>query len=336
MAKKEGVFVRHWILLPMYIITLSFLFFTVVVAKEEPSRETILEERMQLYLRFEDITVPWYYLAAIDQFESNIQQVRTDIPKKNGTIAIQFSDDYWIGSLNPNKDDTSSDSIAYFGGNGLDGNGDGVADKNNEEDVLFTMATYLSGYGQDEEDFKLALRNYYMREETVRQILTIAKLYKHFETLDLDEHAFPIPTNYNYSLNGTWGAKRGWGGRRIHEGTDLFAGYGVPVQATSYGVIEIMGWNEFGGWRVGIRDTHNTYHYFAHLAYFNKDIKEGDIVEPRTIIGSVGSSGYGKEGTSGRFPPHLHYGMYKYNGRTEWAFDPYPSLKVWERQDKQK
>ena len=57
-----------------------------------------------------------------------------------------------------------------------------------------------------------------------------------------------------------------------------------------------MGWNDFGGWRVGIRDTHNTYHYFAHLAYFNKDIKEGDIVEPRTIIGSVGSSGYGKRG----------------------------------------
>lgn len=95
-----------------------------------------------------------------------------------------------------------------------------------------------------------------------------------------------------------------------------------------------MGWNEYGGWRIGIRDHHNTYHYFAHLAYFNEGLKEGDIVEPGTVIGYVGNSGYGKKGTSGKFPPHLHYGMYKYNGRTEWAFDPYPSLRVWERSEK--
>jgi murein DD-endopeptidase MepM/ murein hydrolase activator NlpD len=327
--------VRHWFILPMYVLALSFLFLTVVSAKEEPTIEEILDERMRLYLRFENVTVPWYYLAAVDQFERNIQQVRTDIPKHEGPIAIRVSEDYWAGPLNPDKKDTSPESIAYFDGNGLDGNADGLATMNDAEDILYTMATYLSGYGQAEEDFKLAITDYYKREETVNQIMAIAKLYKYFETLDLDEHAFPVPTNYNYSYKGTWGASRGWGGRRIHEGTDLFAGYGTPVHATSYGVVEIMGWNEFGGWRVGIRDTHNTYHYFAHLAYFNKDIKEGDVVEPRTIIGSVGSSGYGKEGTSGRFPPHLHYGMYKYNGRTEWAFDPYPSLRLWERQDKQ-
>ena len=327
---------RHWLLLPAYIITLSFLFYTVVSAKDEPSQEEILEIRMQHYLQFESVAVPWYYLAAIDQFERNIQQVRNDIPKRDGPISIQFSDEFWSGTLNPDTKDTSPKSITYFGGYGLDGNGDGMADPDTPEDILYTMATYLSTYGQAEEDFKLALFDYYQREITVNQILTIAKLYSQFETLDLDEHAFPIPTNFNYSYRGTWGASRGWGGRRIHEGTDLFAGYGTPVRSTSYGVIEIMGWNEFGGWRVGIRDNHNTYHYFAHLSSFNQDLKVGDIVEPRTIVGYVGSSGYGKEGTSGKFPPHLHYGMYKYNGRTEWSFDPYPSLRVWERQDKQR
>ena len=321
---------RHWLLLPTYIIMLSLLFYTVVVAKEE----TMNEQRMQLYLQFDSPAVPWYNLAAIDQFERNIQQVRNDIPKKDGPIAIQYPEDYWVGVLNPNKTDTSPASIAFFDGQGQDGNGDDFADPNNPQDVLSTMATFLSAYGQSEEDFKSALQDYYKREETVNQIMTIAKLYQHFETLELDEHAFPVPTNYDYSYKGTWGASRGWGGRRIHEGTDIFAGYSTPVRSTSYGVIEIMGWNEFGGWRVGIRDTHNTYHYFAHLAYFNKEIKVGDIVEPRTIIGFVGSSGYGKEGTSGRFPPHLHYGMYKYNGRTEWAFEPFPSIRIWERQDK--
>jgi len=94
-----------------------------------------------------------------------------------------------------------------------------------------------------------------------------------------------------------------------------------------------MGWNPFGGWRVGIRDTDNFYHYYAHLSGFNKKIKQGDIVTPGVVIGWVGSSGYGKPGTQGKFPPHLHYGIYRDNGSMEWSFDPYPLLKKWERED---
>lgn len=47
----------------------------------------------------------------------------------------------------------------------------------------------------------------------------------------------------------------------------------------SYEVIEILGWNEYGGWRVGVRDNDNTYHYFAHLAYFNEDIKKATLLD---------------------------------------------------------
>lgn len=318
--------------LTLYALTLSLLFSSVVSALEKPPKVDVLEERMSYYLQFENTLVPWYYLAAVDQFERNIQQVRKDIPKRDGTIAIQFSDDFWAGIFNPDKDDITPESITFFGGNGLDGNADGMANPEDSIDVLFTMSSYLASYGQSEEDFKLAVYEYYQSEKTVDQIMTIAKLYKHFNTLDLGEHVFPIPLNHNYSYKGTWGANRGWGGRRIHEGTDLFAGYGVPVKSTSYGIVEELGWNQFGGWRVGIRDIQNTYHYYAHLAYFNEGLAKGDIVELGSVIGFVGSSGYGKQGTSGRFPPHLHYGMYKYNGRTEWAFDPYPHLKMWERQ----
>ena len=208
---------------------------------------------------------------------------------------------------------------------------DGLADKTDDEDVLFTMANYLSSYGYGEEQFKLALWDFYKSEMTVKQIMVIANLYEKFGTIDLDAHTFPIARGYNYSYGGTWGANRGWGGRRIHEGTDIFAGYGTPILSASYGVIEVMGWNEFGGWRIGIRDNHNSYHYYAHLGYFEDGLQEGDIIEPGQVIGYVGSSGYGKEGTSGKFAPHLHYGIYKYNGRTEWAFDPYPSLLQWEK-----
>ena len=119
----------------------------------------------------------------------------------------------------------------------------------------------------------------------------------------------------------------------MHEGTDLFAHHGTPVKSVCYGVIEVKGWNRFGGWRIGIRDLNNVYHYYAHLGGFNKKLNIGDVVKPGDVVGWVGSSGYGKPGTAGKFPPHLHYGMYKYNGKTEWAFDPFPHLRKWEQQE---
>ena len=299
-----------------------------------PTREQLIQQRMSYYFQFQDVSLPWYYLAAIDQYERNIQEVRSDIPNRESVIAIQFSDEYWSGALNPVGSDTSPKSIDYFNGMGKDGNGDGVADKLNDEDVLFTMANYLRIFGYGEEKFKIALWEYYKNELTVNQIVVIAKMYEKFGTIDLDQHTFPIVLGADYSFTGTWGASRGWGGNRSHEGTDIYASYNTPVLSASYGVIEIMGWNQFGGWRIGIRDNHNSYHYYAHLGSFEKGLKEGDIVKAGQVIGYVGSTGYGKEGTAGKFPPHLHYGIYKFNGRTEWAFDPYPVLKRWEKEAK--
>ncbi|MEK4229237.1 M23 family metallopeptidase [Solibacillus sp. FSL H8-0538] len=314
----------------------SIFFTTNASANEGPSQEEILQQRMNYYTQFEHLLVPWHHLAAVDQYERNIQAVRPDIPKRDGIIAIQFSKERWAGELNPWNEDTAPSSIHYFGGLGLDGNGDGNADPEQDEDVMLSMASFLSSYGTTDDDYKLALWEYYKSEAVVKQIETIAMLYDHFKTNDLEKHQFPLPVHYDYSYRGTWGANRGWGGRRIHEGTDLFARYGTQVVSTSYGVVEAMGWNDFGGWRIGIRDNHNTYHYYAHLNNYHESIKVGDIVEPGMLIGYVGSSGYGKEGTAGKFAPHLHYGMYKFNGRTEWAFDPYPSLLQWERQGKTK
>ncbi|NLY79004.1 MAG: peptidoglycan DD-metalloendopeptidase family protein [Lysinibacillus sp.] len=331
--EKGGLGLARKIFTILFILLLWVHFPSTTFANE--SMEDIHHKRMSLYKSYQNHIVPWYRLAAVDQYERNIQDVRKDIPKRDSTIAIQFSHEFWAGELNPNVEDTSPFSIEYFGGRGLDGNGDGKADRHDDQDILVTMVNFFSEFGPSEEDFKTALWEYYKDEKIINQIMTIKTLYKHFNTTNLDKHVFPLPVRgYNYSYIGTWGASRGLGGRRIHEGTDIFAGYGTPVLSTSYGVVEVMGWNQFGGWRIGIRDNHNTYHYYAHLAYFNKDLKVGDIVEPGQIIGGVGSSGYGKEGTSGKFPPHLHYGMYKFNGRTEWAFDPYPSLLQWEKETK--
>jgi|GEM_PF-225753 len=333
--KKEVFCLIHWFKITFSISVLFFLFASTVLAEEKvPSREEILENRMDYYIKYSTDTLPWYYLAAVDQYERNIQEVRKDIPKSEGVVAIQFSEDFWTGVLNPLKKDTDLTSIVFFAGNGVDGNNDELADRENDDDVMLTLTQYLSARVHSERDFKKALKEYYVRDMTVNQIMTNAKIYKHFEMLNLDKRAFPLSIRHDYSYRSTWGDRRGWGGRRMHEGTDLFSYSGVPVRSATYGVVETMGWNDYGGWRIGIRDVNNTYHYYAHLSSFTKGLEEGDILEPGTVIGYVGSSGYGKKGTSGKFPPHLHYGMYKYNGRTEWAYDPYPLLKKWEKEEK--
>jgi peptidoglycan LD-endopeptidase LytH len=315
--------------------TCLLLFFTPIDAHAKETETDMYQKRMQLYKKVETVTqIPWYYLAAIDQYERSIREVRRDLPKADGTIAIYIRPEQWAGLTNPNPSDKNPTSIQIFNGLGVDGNGDGKASVKNDEDVLFAFANYLLSYGVDPDNLKIGLWNYYHRDKTVGIIVGKAKIYQDYGRIDLDGHAFPLPIRSNHSYRSTWGDARGWGGRRIHEGTDIFADYGVPVRATNYGIVEMKGWNRFGGWRIGIRDINNTYHYFAHLSGFAKDVKVGQVVQPGQIIGGVGSSGYGPPGTSGKFPPHLHYGMYKDNGLTEWSFDPYVHLAAWERQER--
>lgn len=310
---------------------------TFATEAKELSYEQLLEIRMDLYKKVETVTnVPWYYLAAADSFERGLRRARRDLPREEGAIAIFYSPQQWVGPLNPDLEDTNPLSISMFGGVGLDGNGDGIANRNDDEDVLYTFARHLESYGYDEENIRVGIWEFYHREKSLQLIMGHAKIYETFNTIALNKNAFPMPIHFNYSYKNTWGDARGWGGRRIHEGTDIFAGHGTPVRATTYGIVELKGWNKYGGWRVGIRDLDNVYHYFAHLSGFEKGIEEGTVVEPGTVIGYVGSSGYGKPGTSGKFPPHLHYGMYRDNGYIEWSFDPYPSLKNWEKKDRAK
>ncbi|GGH34801.1 L-Ala--D-Glu endopeptidase [Paenibacillus segetis] len=292
---------------------------------------SIYDQRRNLYEEIEILTqIPWYWIAALDQYERSITP-RKEIKKENSRLAgIRFKETMWAGPFNPNLDDKNPATIAMFGGIGQDATADGSADPENDRDSLFSMVSHLMRLGYKDEDLRIALWRYYQNDSAVSRIWQFAKIYKAFGKVDLSGSAFPLPVKSNYTYRDTWGARRGWGGLRIHEGTDLFASSGVPVRSVCYGVVETKGWNPYGGWRIGIRDLNNRYHYYAHLHGYEKKIEIGDIVTPGQTIGWVGSSGYGPPGTQGKFPPHLHYGIYQDTGVTEWAFDPYPLLKRWE------
>ncbi|WP_425542114.1 M23 family metallopeptidase [Virgibacillus salarius] len=312
----------------MIIILFSVFPHTFAHAEEK----TIYDKRMALFKKTEALSqIPWYYFAAIDNYERNKKQDSDD----EKVISIEVPPELWYGLGNSSmiKDERL---IVFFNGKGKDGDGDQKADPRNSEDILHTMANYLLEYGQTKDDIKIALWNYYKRDLSVQTIMNTAKVFKEFQDINLTDRDFPVSIAHNYSYRSTWGDRRGFGGLRIHEGTDIFANYGTPVKSTTYGVIEMMGWNLYGGWRIGIRDIYNIYHYYGHMNGYDDDIKVGQVVKPGDVLGSVGSTGYGPPGTSGKFPPHLHYGMYKDNGKSEWSFDPYPYLRKWERIAKQK
>lgn len=151
---------------------------------------------------------------------------------------------------------------------------------------------------------------------------------------------FPVPeSSANPSVatafENTWQAERTYGGNRTHEGVDVMAkleerGY-YPIISMTDGVIEQVGWLEKGGWRIGVRSEHGNYYYYAHLHSYAKEWKKGDVIAAGDILGYMGDSGYGPEGTTGQFPVHLHLGIYVPLGADqEMAINPYWMLKFLE------
>ena len=99
-----------------------------------------------------------------------------------------------------------------------------------------------------------------------------------------------------------------------------------PVISMTDGVVEKKGWLELGGYRLGIRSPSGGYYYYAHLNSYADGIEEGKEIKAGSVIGTMGSTGYGEEGTSGKFDVHLHLGIYY--GDDEISFNPYALLNI--------
>ena len=146
---------------------------------------------------------------------------------------------------------------------------------------------------------------------------------------------FPIPQSLDdaedkISYVDSWMFERNYGGKRGHEGTDIMAeknmpGY-YPVVSMTDGVVTEKGWLEKGGWRIGITAPTGAYFYYAHLDSY-AELEKGDPVKAGDLLGYMGDSGYGEEGTTGEFPVHLHLGIYLREGDKEVSVNPYPVLR---------
>jgi murein DD-endopeptidase MepM/ murein hydrolase activator NlpD len=128
--------------------------------------------------------------------------------------------------------------------------------------------------------------------------------------------AFPV-SGSRANIGSFWGDERD-GGKRRHEGIDIFAKKGTPVVAVCDGIITSVGTNRLGGKVIWMQAcTHPWSAYYAHLD--DQKVKAGQLVKKGQVLGTVGNTG-----NAITTPPHLHFGIYRWIG----VADPLPYVRL--------
>jgi murein DD-endopeptidase MepM/ murein hydrolase activator NlpD len=124
---------------------------------------------------------------------------------------------------------------------------------------------------------------------------------------------FPVGNNKG-KIGSFWGDSRD-GGKRRHEGIDIFAPKLTPVIAAEDGMVTGVKNEGIGGKTVWLRVANNITLYYAHLD--KQSVQSGQLVKKGETLGLVGNTGNAKH-----TPAHLHFGIYTYNG----PIDPLPFI----------
>ncbi len=99
--------------------------------------------------------------------------------------------------------------------------------------------------------------------------------------------------------------------RRPHEGVDYAAPVGTPVWSVANGKVIYVGWNGGFGRLIKIKHSNGYISYYGHLSRYAKNLRVGQSVSQKQLIGYVGKTGLATG-------PHLDFRLQK-NGR---FFDP--------------
>lgn len=124
----------------------------------------------------------------------------------------------------------------------------------------------------------------------------------------------PIAKTFPYTDYDDFGVSRSYGYRRNHLGHDMMGQVGTPVIAVESGYVAMLGWNQYGGWRIGINSFDGKrYYYYAHLRQnrpYAEGLEEGDVVQAGDVIGYIGRTGYSSEENVNNIDEyHLHFGL---------------------------
>lgn len=114
---------------------------------------------------------------------------------------------------------------------------------------------------------------------------------------------FPVEGKGNQAIQSVWGDPRD-GGKRKHEGIDIFAKKGTPLLAVCDGEINRVKNGGLGGKSVWLYDAKNGQSiYYAHCD--EQLVRQGQHVKAGETIATVGNTGNART-----TPPHVHLGIY--------------------------
>jgi murein DD-endopeptidase MepM/ murein hydrolase activator NlpD len=144
-------------------------------------------------------------------------------------------------------------------------------------------------------------------------------------SLVLHGYRFPVrgPHGYGGFLQ-SFGAPRSGG--RTHQGQDVYAACGTPLEAARGGRIQVKAYDGrlYGNFViVDGRKTSADYMY-AHMVS-PSPLGQGDRVHTGQRVGNVG-----KTGNARTTPCHLHFEIWPHGWRNGSPIDPKPSLRRWD------
>ena len=255
----------------------------------------------------------------------------------------------FINSFDKDKLDISLENVAYFK---ISSDNimklEEIANKYNIEfSQLLTYYAIENNFFNDKNiDISNIEQNFIMNYDNIKNKYSkksVEPYYSLIKNILEQIQTFPISLEYsnNYIYGDSYGAERTYGGKRIHTGTDIMDKENIigriPIISMTNGIIQNIGWNEKGGYRVGIKSESGNYYYYAHLDKFEEGIQKGKEVVAGDIIGYMGNTGYSKvEGTKRNFEVHLHLGIEVETKLTkdELWINPYPFISYIENKQK--
>ena len=253
------------------------------------------EENKNKFIKYAEFNVP---------FEALEKAMKIDINSHDKDIKIN-----WIEILSYLASKYGGDFKTHYKGQDMDDIIKKINDGQSIEELTKNMKTYNYFNEVYTAVLKEFIGNYKIQVDTNKE--TNEPIYEEKYGLKV---FCPIAKTFPYQHYDDFGNRRTYGYSRPHLGHDMMAATGTPVVAIESGVVEVMGWNQYGGWRIGIRSfDKKRYYYYAHLRKdkpFNESISEGKVVKAGDVIGYIGRTGYSpNENVNNIEISHLHVGL---------------------------
>ena len=258
-------------------------------------QENVEPKKEKSYIKWVDFNVTYEALNQAYHYDVGLHDTKTPV---NWIELLAYLGAKYGGDFSSYKEEDMNDLIERLKGN----------------ETIKTITKDMKYYNYYYEVYSAVLGGYVGEYKIAKEKVTEKKKKLIFEKKYGLKAFLPIAKGFGYCEYDDFGVSRNYGYKRPHLGHDMMGLVGTPIIAVESGYVEAMGWNQYGGWRLGIRSfDKKRYYYYAHLRQnvpYAKNLKEGSIVTAGDVVGYMGHTGYStKENVNNIDCTHLHFGI---------------------------